>query len=93
LKGGREDTNVRLQSCCEIDCHHSLAAHPIGLQSEEDIEPGLREKQKKSKTKLQRQKKSTKARNTARHRSRLSSTSRKTPAKAFVQRPIREGSE
>jgi hypothetical protein len=73
---------TRPQSCCAIDCHHSLAAHPVGLQSVEDFDSGLRKPKKKhqknTKTTLQRQKKSTKARNTPRHRSRLPSTSRNT---------------
>jgi hypothetical protein len=33
---------TRPQSCCAIDCHHSLAAHPVGLQSVEDFDSGLR---------------------------------------------------
>jgi hypothetical protein len=47
------DTKARQQTCREIDCHHSLAAHPVGLQSEEDIEPGIRKTPKKNKKNTQ----------------------------------------
>jgi hypothetical protein len=45
------DTKARQQTCRETDCHHSLAAHPVGLQSVEDVDSGLRKPKKKKKKK------------------------------------------